>query len=116
MAYCIVHEVCHQALDQSGVAKCWGRDDAGVDVDTSAFRLLPTPEEHGFGDLAEVERLPPLNAPLARRQSEEGIDEPFLLLAELERLLARCAQVFGSGVGVRKGDLKERPLACQGGP
>ena len=70
-------------------------------------RFLSAADEHRFGDLGEIERLPLFDASLAGRQGEECVDEPFLLLAELRAPPRRLARkVSALGVGVGEGDLE----------
>jgi hypothetical protein len=51
----IVHEVCHQALDQSWITFHAGRADAGVDMDASALGFSLAAKEHPLCDPAELD-------------------------------------------------------------
>ena len=67
------------------------------------------------GDLGEVEGVPAGDAALAGGQGEQCLDEPFLVSAQGEGLLAGHAQGADVGVGVGKGDFEEGAQAGEGG-
>ena len=71
--------------------------------------------EHSCDDLGEVEGVPAGDAALAGRQGEECLDEPLLVSAESEGLLAGRAQGIGVGVGVGEGDFEEGSQTREGG-
>jgi hypothetical protein len=84
----VVDEVGYQTLDQPGVTDDWSCYESGFDADPASVRFLVARSEYLFGDLAQVEGFPALDASLAGCQSQERVYKPLLLLAELERLLA----------------------------
>ena len=69
-------------------------------------RLVAAGGEHSCRRSSEVEGVPAGDAALAGGQGEQRFDEPFLVPAESEGLLAGRAQGVGVGVGVGEGDLR----------
>jgi hypothetical protein len=74
-------------------------------VDALAFGFLLAAENDALGQLAEIEGFPALDTPLAGREREQRVDQPLLLGAELQRLLAGGSQ--GVRVGVWVGPSEE---------
>ena len=111
----VIDEVGDQPFDQCGVACGWGRNEGGGDPDASAFGFMSASGEHGVGDLGEVEVFPVFDSSLAGGQGEEGVDESFLVLAEVEGFFAGRPKVGGGCAGVAERDLEEGALAGQWG-
>ena len=66
-----------------------------MDADASPLGFLSASGEHGVGDSGEIEVLPVFDSSLAGGQGEESVDQPFLVLAELQRFFAGRPQVGG---------------------
>src|ERR1022692_367899 len=71
--------------------------------------------EPSGADLGGVEGVPAGDAALAGGQGEQCLDEPLLVSAKGEGLLAGRAQGVGVGVGVGEGDFEEGSQAGEGG-
>jgi len=111
----VVDEVGDEAFDQSPVpGRHCGREVFG-EVDAFPCCLVVAGGEHSSDDLGEVEGVAAGDAALAGGQGEQCLDEPFLVFAKSESLLAGRAQGVGVGVGVREGDFEEGPQAGERG-
>ncbi|MFH8219253.1 hypothetical protein ACH4C2_10740 [Streptomyces sp. NPDC018057] len=96
MAYGVVDEVGDEAFDQPRAPGRGGGREASGEVDAAVPRPDLPGGEYSFDDLGEVERVPAGDAALAGGRREQRPDEPLLVLAEGECLLAGRAQ--GPGV------------------
>jgi hypothetical protein len=113
MAQRVINEVRHQALDQSRVTDDLCPGELGLNVKISTPCLLGSRDEYMLGEIRQIGLLPHFETAFARREGEEGVDEPLLLTTELQGLLASCPQFRRSGVGVRESNLQERALTCE---
>ena len=104
VAHCVVDEVRHQPLDEYWGRRLRGRQRGWCRSGCprrSASCLRPTRTVSAM--LARSNGSHSSDASLAGRESEECVDEPFLLLAERERLFAGRAKAVGVGVRDRRG-------------
>ena len=85
------------------------------EVDVFLCCLVAAGGEHSCDGLGEVEGVAAGDAALAGGQGEQCLDEPLLMSAESEGLLAGRAQGAGVGVGVGEGDFEEGPQPGEGG-
>jgi hypothetical protein len=112
----IVNEVRHEQFDQPRVAGRGGGGERRLDAEVPAFGFGPAAGQGRVSDLSEIEPLPALDAAFAGGQGEEGINQLFLLVAELKGLFAGRPERCGGGAGIGQRDLQESPLPGQRGP
>jgi len=110
----IVHQVGDQAHRQGRVPGDGGRAEGRGQAHAPAVGVRLAARHHQGGDLGEVERLAVSQAGLAVGQREQRVDEAFLLLAELEQLLAGGPQRFRAGGGIGECHLQDGPLGGEG--
>jgi hypothetical protein len=111
----VVGQVGDQALDQARVAQDRGRAQRGLHADAALAGFLITGRGDVTGDGGEIGGLRLLDAPFAAGQREQRADEPFLLLAEGQRLLAGRPQRLRGRGRVGHGHLEQGPLRGERG-